>query len=60
MVGRELILYSKKTKLVGKGNSVSFYKRIFIFSIHFLLRKMSLILRKKRETNKTELKDQGH
>ena len=36
MVSHELILYSKKPNLVGKGHTISFYKHIFIFSIHFI------------------------
>lgn len=36
MVSYELILYSKKPNLVGKGNTISSYKHIFIFWIHFI------------------------
>lgn len=48
MVRYELILYSKRPKLVEKGNTISVFTNIFL--IHFLLREMSLILRKKGET----------
>lgn len=48
-VRHDLFLYSKRPRLVEKGNTISVFTNIFL--IHFLLREMSLILRKKGETN---------